>query len=52
MPLQKNVRRGSTLPAEYRGLLDDIKARIRVAQIKASLAVNRELIQLYWTLGS
>ena len=42
---------GSTLPAEYRGLLDDIKARIRVAQIKASLAVNRELIQLYWDVG-
>jgi predicted nuclease of restriction endonuclease-like (RecB) superfamily len=38
-------------PGDYRGLLDDIKARIRVAQIKASLAVNRELIQLYWDVG-
>jgi len=32
-------------------LLTDIKARIRVAQIKASLSVNRELIQLYWDIG-
>jgi len=38
-------------PHGYRQLLDDIKARIRVAQIKASLAVNRELIQLYWDIG-
>jgi predicted nuclease of restriction endonuclease-like (RecB) superfamily len=32
-------------------LLVDIKSRIRTAQIKASLAVNRELIQLYWDSG-
>jgi len=32
-------------------LLTDIKERIRTAQIKASLAVNRELIQLYWDIG-
>jgi predicted nuclease of restriction endonuclease-like (RecB) superfamily len=32
-------------------LLTDIKARIQLAQIKASLSVNRELIQLYWDLG-
>ena len=35
----------------YRELLTDIKARVRVAQIKASLSVNRELIQLYWDIG-
>jgi predicted nuclease of restriction endonuclease-like (RecB) superfamily len=38
-------------PSGYRSLLADIKARIRVAQIKASLSVNRELIQLYWDIG-
>jgi hypothetical protein len=32
-------------------LLTDIKARIRVAQIKASLSVNREVMQLYWDIG-
>lgn len=36
---------------EYRALLTDIKERIRTAQVKASLAVNRELIQLYWDIG-
>ena len=35
----------------YRELLTDIRARVRVAQIKASLSVNRELIQLYWDIG-
>lgn len=35
----------------YQALLKDIKNRIRTAQIKASLAVNRELIQLYWEIG-
>ena len=38
-------------PGSYRALLTDIKARIRVAQVKASLSVNRELIQLYWDIG-
>lgn len=36
---------------DYRSLLNDVKARIRVAQVKASLSVNRELIQLYWDIG-
>jgi hypothetical protein len=40
------------MPAgQYRALLTDIKERIRLAQIKASLSVNRELIQLYWDIG-
>jgi predicted nuclease of restriction endonuclease-like (RecB) superfamily len=39
------------LPAGYAALLEDIKARIRQAQIKAALSVNRELICLYWDLG-
>jgi predicted nuclease of restriction endonuclease-like (RecB) superfamily len=29
----------------------DIKNRIRTAQTRASLSVNRELIQLYWDIG-
>ena len=35
----------------YAALLDEIKGRIRSAQIKASLAVNSELIGLYWSIG-
>ena len=39
------------VPASYGKLLEDLKTRIRTAQIKASLAVNRELIALYWHIG-
>jgi predicted nuclease of restriction endonuclease-like (RecB) superfamily len=39
------------LPASYPVLLKDIKSRIRSAQIKAALSVNRELIELYWDIG-
>lgn len=39
------------LPTDYPLLLNDIKERIRVAQIKANLSANRELVQLYWEIG-
>ncbi len=35
----------------YNAFLSDLKERIRSAQIKAALAVNHELIVLYWQLG-
>ncbi len=35
----------------YTTLLTDLKYRIRTAQIRAALSVNRELIQLYWDIG-
>src|SRR5260221_11465219 len=47
----KIVRSNAIPSADYRALLTDIKGRIRTAEIKASLAVNRELIQLYWDIG-
>ncbi len=40
---------GSTL--HYPALLSDIKHRIRQAQTRAILAVNRELMALYWDIG-
>ena len=39
------------LPAGYATLLADLKARVRAAQLRAALSVNRELILLYWDLG-
>lgn len=39
-------------PAAYGQLLSDIKARIHGARVRAALAVNRELIQLYWEIGT
>ncbi len=35
----------------YAKLLADIKARIQAAQTRAVLAVNAELIRLYWGIG-
>lgn len=39
------------LPAAYAPLLADLKARVRTAQVKAAVSVNRELILLYWHIG-
>lgn len=39
------------LAVEYPALLEEVKERIRAAQVRASLAVNRELILLYWEIG-
>lgn len=36
---------------DYRNWLLELKNKIQKSQIKASLAINRELIQLYWELG-
>ena len=35
----------------YADLLNTIKARIRQAQIKASLSANAEMILMYWDIG-
>ncbi len=39
------------LPAGYGEFLAGLKVRIRSAQIKAGVSVNREMIKLYWELG-
>ncbi|WP_293671584.1 PDDEXK nuclease domain-containing protein [uncultured Parabacteroides sp.] len=36
---------------DYRLWLTELKANIRKSQIKAAIAVNSELIRLYWNLG-
>ena len=38
-------------PDSYAQLLADLKHRIQAAQLRASLAVNRELVLLYWQIG-
>jgi predicted nuclease of restriction endonuclease-like (RecB) superfamily len=35
----------------YPKLLEQLKERIRSAQVKAALSVNRELVLLYWRIG-
>jgi predicted nuclease of restriction endonuclease-like (RecB) superfamily len=39
------------LPTGYQELLNEIKERIRSAQVQAALSVNRELVLLYWSIG-
>src|SRR6266850_7841703 len=39
------------IPEGYDELLRGLKERIRAAQVKAALAVNRELVLLYWRIG-
>jgi hypothetical protein len=41
----------SVLPKNYAAVLEAVKARIRAAQLKAALAVNHELVLLYWQIG-
>jgi predicted nuclease of restriction endonuclease-like (RecB) superfamily len=41
----------SPLPEDYNAFLRDLKERIRTAQVRAALAVNKELILLYWQIG-
>lgn len=46
---------GIAAPSEafvgYDALLSDIKRRVQNAQVKAALAVNRELVLLFWGIG-
>jgi predicted nuclease of restriction endonuclease-like (RecB) superfamily len=39
-------------PEGYAEWLADLKSRIHSAQMRATLAVNTELLQLYWQIGS
>lgn len=39
------------LPPDYAQFLGELKTHIREAQVRAALAVNSELVQLYWRIG-
>jgi len=39
------------LPADYAVWLSELKTRIQQAQQRATLAVNRELVLMYWQIG-
>jgi hypothetical protein len=49
--LEKTITKPLRAPRGYAALLKDIKERVRTAQVRAALAVNRELILLYWSIG-
>jgi hypothetical protein len=39
------------IPEGYPELLSQLKERIRTAQVRAAVSVNRELVLLYWGIG-
>jgi predicted nuclease of restriction endonuclease-like (RecB) superfamily len=39
------------LPSDYQAFLRNIKTRVQQAQLRAVVAVNKELILLYWYIG-
>jgi len=45
------VAKLTSLPAGYTELLQELRTRIRSAQVRAALAVNHELVLLYWSIG-
>ena len=40
------------LPDGYPEFIISLKDRIRTAQVKAAVSVNRELVLLYWEIGN
>jgi len=52
--MMKKIQKKTVLDLHLKGyqeFLSDLKKRIRDAQVKATLSVNRELILLYWEIG-
>lgn len=47
-----NKKDSLRLDKNYTSFLNDIKDRLKAAQIRAALAANSELIKFYWQLGS
>jgi DUF1016 N-terminal domain len=39
------------LPSGYPALLEELKTRIRAAQLSAALTLNQETVRLYWSIG-
>lgn len=45
------VARSQALPDSYQTLLSQLKQRVAEARVRASSAVNHELVMLYWRIG-
>jgi predicted nuclease of restriction endonuclease-like (RecB) superfamily len=43
--------KSNVLPSDYAKFITGLKSKIRSSQLKAAVAVNRELIRLYWEIG-
>ena len=49
--MTKIAKSKEEFPSGYGDFILELKERIRTAQLRASLSVNRELILLYWGIG-
>jgi predicted nuclease of restriction endonuclease-like (RecB) superfamily len=47
----RSKKPADVLPKGYEELLVELKERIRSARLRAGLAVNREMVLLYWQIG-
>lgn len=45
------TKKAEVSKANYAKFITSLKAKIRSAQVKGAIAVNRELIKLYWEIG-
>jgi hypothetical protein len=45
------VSEPAALPDSYQALLSELKQSVAEARLRAALAVNRELVILYWRIG-
>jgi predicted nuclease of restriction endonuclease-like (RecB) superfamily len=50
-PTPSAKKPSNVLPKGYDELLGQLKERIRSAQLRAAVAINRELVSLYWHIG-
>lgn len=50
--VQQPAAQLAKLPAGYSDLIGQLKKQIRITRLRAAISVNRELILLYWDLGS
>jgi uncharacterized protein DUF1016 len=50
-PTQGLAKEADLVPKDYEKFLGELKERIRRTQLKAAVAVNRELLELYWHIG-
>jgi DUF1016 N-terminal domain len=50
-PSKAAPKQSGLVPMGYEKFLGELKERIRTAQLKAAVSVNRELVLLYWQIG-
>ena len=49
--VQRVAAQKGVFPSGYSRFLFNIKKQIKLAQVKAALAVNKEMVLLYWDIG-